>query len=250
MYARCQEWKKVLLVPSAHRMLMTRRTEWNHASIDGRNVGAGAASGAEGDTLCRLRQADGAAQGSTADGASALAARSCLSGDSGSRSRRGVRVVARFLRLALVVAAGEGEELRGATDETSRAEVGLEVLGKVVSATEPLAAALDRAAMRPLLRVRAVVALQVLHALETLAAVAYMQLVCRADDQRWWASVASASAGRCAAQGGAGQGATAVEQRERRDGSGRRQRADAPRHCHRRTKVWVVARRGETAVGC
>ena len=63
-------------------------------------------------------------------------------------------------------------------DQACWSEMGLEVLRQVVGPAETLAAVGDRALVGALLRVRAIVALEVLHALEPPAAVTHMQLVC------------------------------------------------------------------------
>lgn len=91
--------------------------------------------------------------------------------------------MSRLVVLELVSTCCEGEKFRRATDETSRTEVSLKMLSKVVTATEELAACLDGTFVRTFLSVGAVVTFEVLHTLEALTAVADMKLVGGGDDE-------------------------------------------------------------------
>jgi len=79
--------------------------------------------------------------------------------------------------LVLVRTGRQREKLRGPTDQTSRSEVSLEMLCKIVGPTKVLAACFHRTLVWTFLGVSAIVTLEVLHAFEALATVADVKLV-------------------------------------------------------------------------
>lgn len=128
----------------------------------------------------------------------------------------------------------------------------LEMLSKVVGTAEEFAASLDGALVWALLRVGAVVTLEMLHTLEALAAVADVELVSRTDNERWRAGVASAATRSGACDGARDASASAVEHRGERavvDGRTKRDHAVASMTRHLRCAVVRIEARRHEVVG-
>ena len=168
-----------------------------------------------------------------------------------SSSRRRVGVVSGLVVLVLIRTRRQGKQLGRATHKASRSEVRFEVLSEIIGTTEEFATSLDRALVRTLLCMCAIVTLEVFHPLEALAAVADVQLISRADDERRWTGIAGTASRRGARDRTRDTPASTVEQRsERAIVNGRAERdhavASVTRHL-RSAVVRVNARRHEFA---
>ena len=195
-----------------------------------------------------------ATEASLADGATLAADRDgSLRRSSSGRRRCCIGIVTGLAVLVLFRACRQRKEFRGAADKTGRAKVRLEVLGKIIGSTEELAAGLDGALVRTLLCMGAIVTLEVFHPLEALAAVANVELVSRADNERRRTGVSSTTSRRGARDRSRNTSASAIEHRSIRaivDWRAERDHAVASVARHlRRAVVRVEAGRHEVVGG-